>query len=116
MNIQSIPHIPQGDAPLVPVTGSPAACATVAEDQGRIVLACGEVMRPSRRILLGLAGVSILGGLTGASSLSKDPLHDQAVEIVIRSGQPPSVALVQRRLKIDYKRAVRLVEGMKVVT
>lgn len=68
----------------------------------------------SRRVLLIWPGVSLLRRLLGASSQGKDPLHEQAVEIVILSRRPPSVALVQRRLKIDYQRAVRLVEGMRI--
>lgn len=43
MNPQPTPHIRQGDVLLVPVSVLPAACTAVPEDQGRIVLAYGEV-------------------------------------------------------------------------
>ncbi len=41
-----------------------------------------------------------------------DPLYDQAVRIVIESGRA-SVSGIQRRLKIGYNRAARLVEEME---
>jgi S-DNA-T family DNA segregation ATPase FtsK/SpoIIIE len=42
----------------------------------------------------------------------KDPLYDQAVEIVIRTRRP-SISLVQRHLRIGYNRAARLIEDME---
>jgi S-DNA-T family DNA segregation ATPase FtsK/SpoIIIE len=41
-----------------------------------------------------------------------DPLYDQAVEAVIESGRA-SISMVQRRLKIGYNRAARLIEQME---
>ncbi len=44
-------------------------------------------------------------------STEKDPLFDQAVEIVIES-QQGSISLLQRRLKIGFGRAARLIDQM----
>jgi S-DNA-T family DNA segregation ATPase FtsK/SpoIIIE len=55
-----------------------------------------------------LGGVAGEGGGTG----EKDPLYDQAVEIVLRTRRP-SISLVQRHLRIGYNRAARLIEDME---
>jgi S-DNA-T family DNA segregation ATPase FtsK/SpoIIIE len=54
------------------------------------------------------AGGEGLGEGTG----EKDPLYDQAVEIVLRTRRP-SISLVQRHLRIGYNRAARLIEDME---
>ena len=41
-----------------------------------------------------------------------DPLYDQALESVVQSGKA-SASYIQRRLKIGYNRAARLVEEME---
>jgi S-DNA-T family DNA segregation ATPase FtsK/SpoIIIE len=48
----------------------------------------------------------------GEQSGEKDPLYDQAVEIVVRTRRP-SISLVQRHLRIGYNRAARLIEDME---
>jgi S-DNA-T family DNA segregation ATPase FtsK/SpoIIIE len=51
-------------------------------------------------------------GAEGEPSGEKDPLYDQAVEIVVRTRRP-SISLVQRHLRIGYNRAARLIEDME---
>jgi S-DNA-T family DNA segregation ATPase FtsK/SpoIIIE len=51
-------------------------------------------------------------GGTGEGGGEKDPLYDQAVEIVLRTRRP-SISLVQRHLRIGYNRAARLIEDME---
>ena len=50
--------------------------------------------------------------LFGEPIADDDPLYDQALEIVVQSGKA-SASYIQRRLKIGYNRAARLVEEME---
>ena len=52
------------------------------------------------------------GNSSGEPMGEKDPLYDQAVEIVVRTRRP-SISLVQRHLRIGYNRAARLIEDME---
>ncbi len=52
------------------------------------------------------------GSNNGASDAEQDPLYDQAVELVIETRRA-SISSIQRRFKIGYNRAARLVEAME---
>ena len=51
-------------------------------------------------------------GEDGQAMEDIDPLYDQAVEFVIQT-RKASISSVQRRLKVGYNRAARLVEEME---
>ena len=65
----------------------------------------GEVLEPA-------SAEEGAAGADGVPSGEKDPLYDQAVEIVLRTRRP-SISLVQRHLRIGYNRAARLIEDME---
>ena len=65
-----------------------------------------------------VAGGGSGAGGTGGSGAGEggdgenDPLYDEAVDAVLSGGRP-SISLVQRKLRVGYNRAARLIEDME---
>jgi DNA segregation ATPase FtsK/SpoIIIE, S-DNA-T family len=71
------------------------------------------VLSGPRSPIPGLAGEEGEGGGNGAEDAEADPLYDEAVRIVTTE-RKPSISYVQRRLKIGYNRAARMLEAMEL--
>jgi len=72
-----------------------------------------EVLSGPQGPIPGLSGEESEGGGTGAEDAEADPLYDEAVRIVTTE-RKPSISYVQRRLKIGYNRAARMLEAMEL--
>jgi S-DNA-T family DNA segregation ATPase FtsK/SpoIIIE len=72
-----------------------------------------EVLSGPKTPIPGLAGEEGEVGGGAAEDAESDPLYDEAVRIVTTE-RKPSISYVQRRLKIGYNRAARLLEAMEL--
>ena len=60
----------------------------------------------------GGAGGGGMGGAAEGGGGENDPLYAEAVDAVLSGGRP-SISLVQRKLRVGYNRAARLIEDME---
>ena len=73
-----------------------------------------EVMQKIEESLVDKDAKGAKGGSQAADAVqdSTDPLFDDAVEVLLETGQA-SVSMLQRRLKLGYSRAARLIDQME---
>jgi DNA segregation ATPase FtsK/SpoIIIE, S-DNA-T family len=71
-----------------------------------------EVLKGPSTPIPGFASDEDEAALAGPEDAEQDPLYDEAVKIVTTE-RKPSISYVQRRLKIGYNRAARMLEAME---
>ena len=91
--------------------------AFVSDDEVRRVVEDVRRQGGAREYLTDFSEVLVADGKNGGDAGAngdgeQDPLYDEAVETVVQSNRA-SISLVQRKLRIGYNRAARLVEAME---
>jgi S-DNA-T family DNA segregation ATPase FtsK/SpoIIIE len=100
---------------LPPGTGLPVRVhgAYVADEEVHRVVAAWQTYGKPNYLEEVTEDTSETGGTTGENAGGEsDPLYDQAVRVITEGGRA-SISLVQRRLKIGYNRAARIMEDME---
>ena len=99
-------YLPTGSPELIRVHGAFVSDEDVRKVTEHIRNTCPETQKVDFSVQA--ASVTLDANATG----ERDPLFDQAVEIVLSSNRI-SISLVQRNLRIGYNRAARLIEDME---
>jgi S-DNA-T family DNA segregation ATPase FtsK/SpoIIIE len=101
--------LPPGSSRLVRIHGA----YITEQETTRMVDFLRAQARPSYQLDLKAEENPLGGGPGGTGNSDQDPLYDEAVRIVVKSGQA-SISHLQRRLKIGYSRAARLIDYMEM--
>jgi len=101
--------LPPGSSRLVRIHGA----YITEQETTRVVDFLRAQARPNFQLDLEAAEDPLGAGPGVGSDSDQDPLYDKAVRIVVKGGQA-SISHLQRRLKIGYSRAARLIDTMEL--
>jgi S-DNA-T family DNA segregation ATPase FtsK/SpoIIIE len=83
------------------------------KESSRVIAHICKQPPPSRKLTLPVEPENQSGdGSLGLDATGQDPLFLEAAKIVVRTGQG-SVSILQRRLKVGYSRAARLIDQLE---
>ena len=101
-------YLPTGSPELIRVHGAFVSDEEVRKVTSHVVNSYPETDKIDFSAQVTQAAATSNGGAAG----ERDPLYDQAVEIVLNNNRI-SISLVQRHLRIGYNRAARVIEQME---